>query len=87
MVNPEEAEESPVKKEEAKPAPKDDSIKPKALHGKAAIKEVESQEGKLSAIEKRIVEVEGYSSGDYKDDKGITTGGVGQTGSIVRGSF
>jgi LysM repeat protein len=52
----------------------------KILHGKAAIAAVEKVEGKLTPIQRHVVSLEGYSTGDYDDTKGISTGGVGQTG-------
>ena len=56
-------------------------VKPQTYYGQDAIKQVESNEGrKLSLAERRTVEEEGYVAGYYKDDKGIETGGVGQTG-------
>ncbi len=55
----------------------------KPLHGKAAIKAVEDIHGPLNPIEKRIVEEEGFSRSGYKDDKGVVTKGVGQTGKYL----
>jgi len=52
----------------------------KILHGKAAIAAVEKVEGKLTPIQRHVVSLEGYSTGDYDDTKGISTGGVGQVG-------
>ena len=60
----------------------------KIYHGKQAVKKVEEQIGRpLSYIEKRIVEEEGYSEGEYKDTKGIITSGVGQVGKYKGMSF
>ena len=56
------------------------SSKPKTYHGASAIAQVEAREGRLSPLERRIVELEGFVDGDYLDTKGITTSGVGQTG-------
>jgi len=54
---------------------------PQTYVGLEAVQKVESKEGRsLSLAEKRVVEEEGYVSGTYKDDKGIETSGVGQTG-------
>jgi len=68
---------------------------PKILHGKAAIAAVEKVEGKLTPLEAYIVSLEGYAPPgvDYDDltgaiitdlntssVKGVSTGGVGQTG-------
>ena len=52
----------------------------KVLHGKAAIAAVEKVEGKLTPIQRHVVSLEGYSTGDYGDTKGVPTGGVGQVG-------
>ena len=52
----------------------------KTLHGKEAIKAIESKEDrKLSYKERRVVMLEGYVDGIYTDTKGIKTTGVGQT--------
>jgi GH24 family phage-related lysozyme (muramidase) len=57
------------------------SSEPKTYLGAEAVSQVEKREGRsLSLSEKRVVEEEGYVSGTYKDDKGIETSGVGQTG-------
>jgi nucleoid-associated protein YgaU len=68
---------------------------PKILHGKAAIAAVEKVEGKLNPLQAYIVSLEGYAPPgvDYDDltgaiitdlntssVKGVSTGGVGQTG-------
>ena len=58
--------------------------------GKAAVTKVEELEGReLSYIEKVVVQDEGYVTEglDYKDTKGITTSGVGQTGEYMGMSF
>ena len=57
-----------------------------ALHGNDAVKAVESIEGSLSNLERRVVMDEGYSKEVYKDTKGIPTRGVGQTGKFMDGS-
>ncbi len=59
----------------------------RVLHGKDAIKEVEAIEGEVTPAMKRVVELEGYSASDYTDTKGITTGGVGQTGKFKGKTF
>ena len=60
----------------------------KIFYGKDAIREVEKKEGrKLSYAERRVVEEEGYVPALYKDNKGITTFGVGQTGKYIDKSF
>lgn len=55
--------------------------------GPAAIREVEKLEGTLTPAQKRVVEVEGYVSTLYLDDKGIVTYGVGQTGEFIKKGF
>lgn len=50
------------------------------FYGEEAVREVERLEGPLNNIERSLVHHEGYVPGDYKDDKGISTAGVGQTG-------
>lgn len=61
---------------------------PKTYYGKDAIVEVEKREGRtLSLAERRVVEEEGFVSGEYEDDKGISTSGVGQTGKYKDMSF
>lgn len=63
-------------------------VKPgKVYHGKSAISEVEKQEGKLSPEQKHVVKYEGYVAGEYKDSKGISTRGVGQTGKYKNMTF
>jgi len=58
------------------------------LYGNAAIKEVESIYGiKLTAPQKRIVTLEGFVPGFYKDDRGVMTYGVGQTGEWIDKGF
>ena len=60
----------------------------KVYYGKEAVKKVEEKEGrKLSYAERRVVEEEGYVPEVYKDTKGITTYGVGQTGKYMGMSF
>ena len=64
------------------------NLRPKTYFGKAAIEQVEVREGRsLSLAERRVVEEEGFVDGYYKDDKGIETGGVGQTGKWKKKSF
>jgi len=71
-----------------KPQGKLTPVKPNIYHGKAAIAQVEQQEGRtLTLAEKRVVEEEGYADGYYKDDKGIETNGVGQTGKWMGKTF
>lgn len=52
----------------------------KTFYGDKAVAEVEKLEGPLDNIAKEIVHEEGFVTGDYLDDKGISTAGVGQTG-------
>lgn len=57
-------------------------------HGNEAVAKLEAQLGRqLSLAERRVVEEEGYVDGEYKDDKGVTTSGVGQTGKFRGMSF
>lgn len=57
-------------------------------HGKEAVAKLEATLGRpLSLAERRVAEEEGYVDGEYKDDKGITTSGVGQTGKFRGMSF
>ena len=70
---------APTKKTAA-PQPTAKPTKVKKYVGKAAVKEVTRLEGPLNAMQKRIVELEGYVAGDYKDDVGVSTSGTGQTG-------
>lgn len=64
------------------------NLRPKTYFGTDAIKQVELKEGRqLSLAERRVVEEEGFVDGYYKDDKGIETGGVGQTGKWKTKSF
>ena len=75
---------------------------PKILHGKAAIAAVEKVEGKLNPLQAYVVSLEGYAPPgvDYDDltgaiitdlntssVKGVSTGGVGQTGPYKGKSF
>lgn len=62
-------------------------MKNKVLHGNAAIKQVEKLEGTLTEAQKNLVKLEGYSTGDYSDTKGIKTRGVGQTGAFADMTF
>jgi len=56
----------------------------KVLHGDAAVAKVVEMEGRsLTPIEERVVRLEGFVDGAYKDTKGITTYGVGQTGKYM----
>lgn len=58
------------------------------LYGADAIKRVEELEGReLSLPERLVVEEEGFVNAPYKDTKGITTYGVGQTGKWINKSF
>lgn len=59
----------------------------RTLHGGAAIKAVEAKEGTLNEVQKYVVEDEGFSANEYLDTKGISTGGVGQTGEFKGKSF
>ena len=55
--------------------------KKEVLYGMDAVKKVEEMEGrKLSFPEMTVVMEEGFVNKPYKDTKGITTYGVGQTG-------
>ena len=67
MVEPKPTAEKPM----VEPKPKST----KALHGKQAVAKVEEVEGPLNSMEKRIVELEGFSAGDYDDDVGVSTSG------------
>ena len=58
-----------------------------SIHGKQAVAKVEELEGPLNSMEKRIVELEGFSAGDYDDDVGVSTSGVGQTGEFKGKTF
>lgn len=61
---------------------------PTVLRGKAAIRKVSQMEGReLTLPEKMVIEEEGFVDGLYKDSKGITTYGVGQTGEYINKSF
>ena len=58
------------------------------LYGDDAIQHVERLEGReLSPAEKVVVREEGFVSAPYKDTKGITTYGVGQTGEWIDKPF
>lgn len=60
----------------------------KTYYGQQAIDKIEERLGRpLSYAEARVVEEEGFVDGVYKDDKGITTSGVGQTGKYINMSF
>ena len=59
----------------------------KVYHGKVAVAIVTQQEGKLTEEMKYVVEEEGYKATDYKDTKGITTSGAGQTGEFANMTF
>jgi GH24 family phage-related lysozyme (muramidase) len=61
--------------------------KNKTLHGMAAIKAIESEEGKLSPEQRFVALKEGYVNGEYLDHKGISTRGVGQTGKFKYMSY
>jgi GH24 family phage-related lysozyme (muramidase) len=58
-----------------------------SLHGAQAVAKVTQLEGPLNSMEKRIVELEGFSAGDYDDDVGVSTSGVGQTGEFKGKTF
>ena len=57
------------------------------FHGDQAVEQVAAKEGGLSFIEEFTIREEGFATGDYKDEKGITTSGVGQTGEFQNMSF
>lgn len=59
----------------------------KVFYGKDAIKQVEAQEGKLTAAQRRVVELEGFVSIPYLDDRGVATVGVGQTKEFMNKGF
>lgn len=59
----------------------------KIYYGESAIKQVEKDEGSLTATQKHLVTLEGYVRGEYQDTKGITTRGVGQTGKFADMTF
>ncbi len=60
----------------------------KTYHGQEAVNKLEADLGRpLSLAERRVAEEEGYVDGEYKDDKGISTSGVGQTGKYRDMSF
>lgn len=61
--------------------------KSKTLHGMAAIKAIEAEEGKLSPEQRFVALKEGYVNGEYLDHKGIPTRGVGQTGKFMYMSY
>lgn len=56
-------------------------------YGEEAVKKVAAAEGELTPSQQRIVELEGYATGDYQDHKGIVTRGVGQTGAYKDKTF
>jgi hypothetical protein len=59
-----------------------------AYYGKKAVSHFEGLYNiKLTKPQKRIVEVEGFVNGYYKDHKGILTYGVGQTGEHIQKGF
>jgi len=55
-------------------------VKPQQFYHDGAVREVIKREGSLDAIQKYIVQHEGFVGGDYDDTKGVSTSGVGQTG-------
>ena len=55
--------------------------------GEKAIKQVELREGPLSKKQKRVVAIEGFVDGYYKDHKGIKTYRAGQTGEFMNKGF
>ena len=62
--------------------------RPITYFGDDAVRQVEKTEGvKLNNAQRRVVEEEGFVSGNYQDDRGISTSGVGQTGKWKGKSF
>lgn len=60
----------------------------RTYYGKDAVKKYEEMSGTtLNKAQKRIVELEGFVNGYYKDHKGILTYGVGQTGEYIQKGF
>jgi GH24 family phage-related lysozyme (muramidase) len=67
----------------------------KTYHGNAAVRQVRKNLGRdLTNLEKRIVMIEGYVAGEYRDTvrskkhpKGVRTSGVGQTGDWIEKGF
>jgi GH24 family phage-related lysozyme (muramidase) len=57
------------------------------LFGEDAVAKVTEIEGELTPIQERIVREEAYVNGFYKDDVGVKTGGVGQTGKFLKQTF
>ena len=55
-------------------------VRPQQFYHDGAVREVIKREGNLDAVQKYIVQHEGFVAGDYTDTKGISTSGVGQTG-------
>jgi len=65
-----------------------DEVPRHTYYGKDAVKKYEEMSGtKLNNAQKRIVEIEGFVNGYYKDHKGILTYGVGQTGEYIQKGF
>ena len=52
----------------------------KRYYGRDAVNKVVKREGALTSDQEYVVEHEGFVGGEYKDTKGISTSGVGQTG-------
>lgn len=62
--------------------------KPRTYYGADAVRKVSQREGRpMTMGERRVIEEEAYVDGEYKDDKGITTAYVGQTGEWMGKSF
>ena len=68
--------------------------KTQILHGEAAVDAVEAKEGPLTPNQKRVVMLEGYATGTYRDTvrtkahpNGVLTSGVGQTGPWLNRTF
>ena len=55
--------------------------------GRDAVNKVEEIYGPLTPEMERVVELEGFVDVPYKDTKGITTFGVGQTGEFIEAGF
>jgi LysM repeat protein len=57
------------------------------FYGADAVAKVEEFEGELPLAARRVVELEGFVDVPYKDQKGVVTAGVGQTGDFIHQSF
>jgi len=65
-----------------------DAITRNSYQGQEAVTHIESLYGiKLSNAQKRVVSLEGFVQGYYKDSKGNLTYGVGQTGEYIQKGF